>query len=153
MSSNLHPVDFDALERGTWIEPDVVETAYQVTRGTDGYRLSALRLSQDIEIRTGIVCRQENDRLRLMTDAELLEWNAEQMHNGIKKMERSARRTVLIRHDQLTDSQRRKAEFEALTFGALASLARSKLQGDRRVFKAKEKARVLAWVPPPPEET
>ncbi len=151
--SSLHPVDFDALQRGTWIEPDVIEKAYQVERGTDDYRLAALRLSQEIESHTRIVCRTENGRVRLMTDAELLEWNGDQMQNGVKKMERAAGRTVLIRHDQLTDSQKRKAEFEAVTFGALASLARSKLRGDRRAFKAKEKARTLAWVPPPPEET
>ncbi len=136
-----------------WVEPDVIEKAYQVKRGTDNYRMAMLKLGQEIEVHTGIVCRIEKFRMRLMTDAELQTWNGGQMKKGVKKLERAAKRTVLIRHDQLTDYQKRKAEFEEITFGALASLASKKLRNDRRTFNTKEKARTLAWVPSPPKKT
>lgn len=133
---DTHPIDFSALQRGIWLEAEAIEKAMNVRRGTDGFRLATLKLAGMIESQTDIVCRSEGDRLRLMTDAELLEWNWEQHRAAARKMARCASRVVLVRHSELSDAELRRARYQETTITFQAAQTTRQLRDVRRTMAA-----------------
>jgi hypothetical protein len=146
VNNDIHPVDFDALERGTWIEVSTIEKAYRVRRGTDEYQRAVLQLRDLIERNTGILSREDKHRIRLMTDSEALRWNWDQHRCAARKMRRAARRTVLVRHDKLSEPDRRLAEFQETVITAQAIRVASELRTTSRALKRGQQATEMKWL-------
>lgn len=67
------PIDFDELEKGSTIGPEVIEKAFNVERGSREYRLKVMALREDIEEHfTGrgilVWVKSEGDSLIVLTD-------------------------------------------------------------------------------------
>lgn len=95
-----HPLDYERLQKGTWIETEEISKA-SFRRPTDPFfSLAAQNLIDKIERKTGIIGRTEGAfgaiRIRLMTDAEALEYKIREAGRASKKIERIA--------DQLADN-------------------------------------------------
>lgn len=93
-------LNYDALEKGTWLETDELEKALLVRRTDKFFSLRVMNLLDKIERKTGILGRAEGaadaQRARLMTDAEALEYKIREAGRVSRKLERIA--------DQLADN-------------------------------------------------
>ena len=89
-SATKHPLDFEALAKGTWIEVRELELALSCKRDDISFGQRLLGLRSMIEARTGILSRAEGQRLRLMTDSEALVWVVKQAGVAAHRIELAA---------------------------------------------------------------
>jgi len=125
VKTEIHPVDFDRLSKGMWLETPELVRILRVQPDHKLWRLRVLALRVQITDRTGILVRSEQDRLRLMTDSEAYVWNhnlAMQRESGLM---RCAQNTTLIDRSKLNDTERKAADHSARMIGAIAMAART----------------------------
>jgi len=128
------PFDWGELSKGSWLETDVLERATYLKRTDNNFRLKVMSVMSEIRERTGILCRSENDRVRLMTDVEAYQWNYEQSQQAVRKLTRAARRCADIDMNQLEDSDRKAAEHCQIAIVSTAAAARREQAKHTKLF-------------------
>jgi hypothetical protein len=133
--TKLHPFDFEALRKGTWIETSELEEATSAQRDDVRFALLVLGVRDQIEKQTGILSRVEGQRLRLMTDGEAMVWTIKQAAEASRKLERSAvRMTENIDTALLTSTEQVVQEHAQRVITAMALAQRSERQKGARLF-------------------
>jgi len=133
-----HPLDFESLRKGTWLEADEIERGYARKRDDRQWRLSLLAASEDIFNECRIICRQEGDRLRLMDDLEADVWLQKQTEHGVSRLRRAARLTGSIDRSGFDAVQLRMSEQRQRLIFAVATSAASTLKRERRALMLTE---------------
>lgn len=135
VQTKLHPFDFGALAKGTWIETVDLEEAAGVLATHPSFQLRVLGLRELIETRTGILSRADGLRLRLMTDSEAVQWSIRQAADASRKLDRTARRLQEnIDRSQLIDSEKIVHEHATRVISLTADAQRAERQKAARLF-------------------
>lgn len=134
MSLEKYPIDFDAIEKPSWIEGDQLERAVGF-KPADGARwqFGLMKLSKLIERHTGFGCRIDKDRIRVCDDAEWDEYTTAQNERGQNLIVSSFARRALIDRSRLTEDQRAIAERRDRYLGGLTQAVRSEARRLRRI--------------------
>jgi hypothetical protein len=118
-TATVYPLDFDALEKGSWIEARQIESwpdrdgrPQFIGREERAYSFRMLRVKDEIEKRTGIRCRADGERLRLMTDAEHLEYQGRESDRYVRGYRRNTRWLQEIDSRNLNDIEKKKHEYQ-----------------------------------------
>jgi len=130
-----YPLDFDTLKRGMWIEAEELEEAIGCGLNHPNVNLRILALCQRIKLETGILCRQEKMRLRLMTHGEADVWTYNQVRAGVAATVRNAKARQMVDHNDFEPHQRQAAESRDRIAAAVATAARSTLRQQERMEK------------------
>jgi hypothetical protein len=137
VTTTKHPFDFDLLSKGTWIEASQLEAAAGVPPEHPFFALKVLRLRELIEEKTGILSCNDSGRLRLMTDAEALDWNIHQAADASRKLERTALRLRQnVDHTKLDSGQQRVHEHATRVVSAMAEAQKRERLKAARLFSA-----------------
>ncbi len=128
-----HPFDFDALEKGTWIEAEQVERAAMCKRSDTAFRLRVMGLCQRIEEETGIMVRCDHDRIRLMDDAEATLHAQQRTGHHVRGLRRQAWRLAQVDVDKLSEHARAAHEHRLRSTCALSVAARSEFRKQERM--------------------
>lgn len=131
-----HPVDYDALSKGQWLDEDMLDAAIPVKREHPLWSLHVAKLCADIERETGIVCCQTKGKLRLMEDAEADDYLARKVKNNVGRLVRDSRRTLLIDHSALDERQRRSAEARQRIAASTALVAMKTYREERKRLRS-----------------
>lgn len=118
------PLDFPALQKGSWIGTEELERATRKKRDDHNFRLHVLRISKLITDHTGILVRCEGDRLRLMTDSEAYQWNVTQALRSEERLTTCAKRTLMVDRTQLTEADQAAHDSSSRAIQAIAASAR-----------------------------
>jgi hypothetical protein len=134
-TAKLHPLDFGKLRKDTWLEPDEIERAVLMRRDDRNFGLGVLRLREAIETQTGILTREDGERLRLMTDDEATVWSAREAARAGRRLERNAYRlTHVIDQSQLTARGLVLHDHAARVVTAMADAQRKERQKGATLF-------------------
>lgn len=130
-------VEFEKLEKGTYIETEMLEDAFGLERDKNDYLANMLSLAGTIERKRGILCRIEGRRLRLMTDAEAVVWNVKQAEKASRMLDRSAERLrTRIDTKNLSDVQKVAHEHATRVVTAMAEAQRREREKASRLMLA-----------------
>lgn len=132
------PLDFDALQRGDFLAPEVVEAATLCKRTDSGYWAKLLRLRQEVrdhfQGKRGdlVTIVQEGDGLRILTHPEQAEYAPKREERAVQQLLISQAEGAAVDLAQLNTEQRQRHERWML----------------RNAFRVQQ-----ALKPPPPELT
>jgi len=134
MSVEFHPLDFEALEKGTWLEGEALVLA----AGADPsdhkrWRLALLKLRQAIEEKTEILCCEDHDRIRLMTDSEAREHTWRRWRQNFKGLGRQVFRRSRVDLSQIPHEEHRRVESETRVMSGVTAAARARLRKEKRM--------------------
>ncbi len=143
MEAEKYPLDFEALSKGTWLEGPELEKAVGCSPDDMGrWRLGMLKLRQKIEEQTEILCCEDRNRLRLMTDPEAREHTLRRWLHSIRGQVRQVRRRSRIDVSRIPefDHQAMESETRMMVGVTQATLAEKRkrvratrlMNGDRR---------------------
>ena len=138
------PIDMDALKKGSYIEPDIIERAYGTKREMADHQLSCLKLAKEIEryLRDrGFVwtLKQERGGLRILEDAEASEYNAQLGDKNLRSIVRVHNRQSHVDVGALSDEEARHHEHRLLR----SSFYVQAIADTRRKLAAEERRRRL----------
>ena len=109
----IHPLDCDALRKGDVISQEQIE-AIQAVRYADGleaFAFAQMRLAQHIMLeRRDLWVRSCGHELRVLTDAELVEYQQRRLEQNARDARTVATMTARVDAAQLTAAQKRRAE-------------------------------------------
>lgn len=127
------PLDFSALSKDSWLTAEALERHLGISRSHPHYHLRLREVQQQIEDQCGILTRQEDVRLRLMTDVEASRWNTRNAIAGVRRVFRAEDRTQYIDRTSMTSAQAAEADHQARYVTGLAEgvrRARKRLGGN-----------------------
>lgn len=136
-SVSRYPVDFDALEKGSYITPKDVARAARADVGTPKFSIFLMGLCAECERRLldrGLqaVVRVDNYGVRVLTDAEAAEYTDHQFGGLIRRLGRTLHRQNRVDTKELGTSQRQQHERALLvnsrTFQAAANARKDALK-------------------------
>lgn len=109
------PIDFDALEKGSYIEPSTLERLFGISRTEKQYSLKMMSLIEEAESRLsdrGIeaVIVQHKEGLRVLTDSEAAEHTNHAFAAYGRRMKRMLGKQQAVDVSRLTEEQ--KADHE-----------------------------------------
>lgn len=134
--SSPFPVDFDSLQKGDVIAPEIIENAYGISRDLRAYAFAALNLKTRIECELEnrgypVSTKIEGSSIRILTDEEAVPYNAMAFEAGVAKMGRSHRRLNLVDVGKLSQLARsthdRAIAVQAFQLQALRKARRAEL--------------------------
>lgn len=134
-----HPLDFDTLEKGTLIDGEVLYAALECQPDHPHYGLKLVNLCERIESETAIICKIDQERIRLLTDEEACEYTFRMHRRHMRGLGRQIRRRTNIDYNMLTDEQRRMAEFQQRVMVASTQAARQAYRKEMRLLSATSK--------------
>lgn len=135
MSSwEYHPFDFASLSKGTWIETDELERAAGCKRHHPRWGLKLMQLCTQITGETGILCRRDHDRLRLMDDAEADDYTMRRTAAAVDSLRRQRVRRMLIDATGFDTDSMRRFEARSRIVDATAEAASHALRRSKRTF-------------------
>ena len=132
MEPSFHPLDFDALKKGTWIETEeLIRILGSTPADRDKWKLGILRLCDQIEKNAKLVARADHDRVRVMDDRELCAWTYRWVEQLTSRQVNMTQRRSLIDRAELSDAERDLAERRdrvaiAVSVGAMATLRKQR---------------------------
>jgi len=132
-----YPLDFAALKKDSWIEPQELMTILGCQPGSQKWDLGVLKLRGLIEDNSGILVRMSGFRMRLMTDHEADEWTHRGMYRHIHGLVRSAKRRTLIDRSDFSLEEKREAESRDRISASVARSAVSEVRKMRQLEKLK----------------
>lgn len=135
MASDAFPLDFAALEKGTVIPQEQIESIYQVRHATtpDEYHFKAMALSQQIEQeRPDLLARVDGLSVRVMTDAEADEVTDKRIDQAVRSIRRNAKRRAVINRDGFSEEQKKIADVRDRNATALMIMTSKQLRAARR---------------------
>ena len=115
MDAQRWPLDFEALKRGDYLTPEIVEAAVQCSRFDKNYRLEVLRLRtmiQDSFVARGdlVTVVSERDGLRILTHSEQADYAPEREARSVRQMLLAKAEGAAVDLKQLGDEQRQRHE-------------------------------------------
>lgn len=115
MDAQRWPLDFEALKRGDYLTPEIVEGAVQCSRFDKNYRLEVLRLRamiQDSFVSRGdlVTVVSERDGLRILTHSEQADYAPEREARSVRQMMLAKAEGAAVDLKQLSDEQRQRHE-------------------------------------------
>lgn len=137
MHTEIHPIDFDKLSKGMWVETSELERIVGCGPDDRRWRLRVLAFRQEITDRTGILVRMDHDRLRLMTDSEAYAWNLDLAMKREAGLHRCAQNTALIDRSQLSPAELAEADHaqrKIAAMAAAASMASKRAERERQLY-------------------
>lgn len=139
-TADKHPLDFEALQKDTWIELADLEKATLRSRHDPFFALNVQALIAKIERKTGILARAEgnttNMRIRLMTDSEALEYNIREAGRASRKLERCADRLIEnIDRTRLSDIEQQIHDHARRMIGAMADAQKREKRQHAELFR------------------
>lgn len=134
MGVEKYPLDFDILEKGNWLEGSELEHAIGSTPADPTHwRLGLLKLKQQIEDQTPILCREDHDRIRLMTDPEAREHTRRRWFHNLGGMVKQVTRRARIDVTLIPSDEKQMMESETRMMAAVTLAARSELRKQKRI--------------------
>jgi hypothetical protein len=134
-TTKLHPFDYAQLGKGTWIETSELELASGRKCTHPMFGRAVLRLREMIETNTGILSRIAGERLRLMTDAEAVEWLIRETGRASNRLERNAYR---LQHNidraRLSPDEQTQHEHAVKVISMMAESQRAARLSHERLF-------------------
>lgn len=139
MKTKRYPVDLSTIIKGRVFSPEEIEYLTGAKRGTPEYALALLNLRTHIEnalITTGhppLTLKCDHNSLRVLTDAEAAEYNAQQFD---RLQRRAARRFALqmaVDISELSENERETHEKKVLVNGKILQA----ISNVRKQFKLK----------------
>ena len=138
----IYPIDFATLEKGGWVEARQIENysgkdgePVFVSRDDRRYSFRLLQVKARIEKETGIRCRADGDRLRLMTDSEALCYAREERGRHVRGIATQARWLQELDTRALNDTERKIADHEQRHTANIAVIARSEERKATRITR------------------
>lgn len=137
-----YPMDFLALAKGDYIDPEKCQKITRKQAGTCPYQLALLGLAKRIEkemaaLGEPVTVKQEGAGLRILTDLESSEYNMKQMRSHVIGTYRRARHLVEVDSTEFTPEQDRAHQERLRVAGFITAFLR---KGVRESRKAKELA-------------
>jgi hypothetical protein len=128
--TSKHPIDYDALQKGDYITPDVCEAILKLTRDTKRYPLRLTSLAQHIErelrIRgrpATVACRK--DGISILTDSEAARHSVKWREQRVRGIRRDLRRLVNVDVNHLSDCEKQDHDRELLVTGRMVQMIRT----------------------------
>ena len=134
MPAERYPLDFDALRKDSWLDTHELIHALNVTPA-DGskWNFALVGLAEQITRESGILCRIDHDRIRLMSDAEADDYTFRRLEHHTRGLGTTARRRTLIDRHMLDGAQRQIAESRDRVVFSVALAARTELRKQRKL--------------------
>lgn len=110
MLAGIHPIDPATLKKGTWLGTEDLEWITGLKRDDRRFKLAVLSFRDWVQKETGILCREERDCLRLMTDSEAVYWIDRNFNRHASGIARCFARTGLVDTSGLTDGEKKHLE-------------------------------------------
>jgi hypothetical protein len=120
-----HPFDFSNFKKGSWIETNELEFRFGHRAETREFNLLKLQLRGEIESQLGIICKEERNRIRLMTDVEADNYRLTQTQHAVSSLRRQHQRASLIDRSSMTAEESRKADSRDRIIGVTYAAARA----------------------------
>ena len=122
--SRRYNIDLETMAKGRSLSPDELAIILNAREGTTEYSLRVMDLQQQIrnwfEASGQIVTvALQRGYLRVLTDAEAVDYNAKAFSRGIRKLADAHKRTQGIDVSELSEEQRARHEREAYVQGRL----------------------------------
>jgi len=139
-----YPIDFDALEKGSYIQPEVLEHVFQVKRDMAAYSLKLVAMRDEIMRQLSargldVVAKQHNSGIKILEDAEASAYTYQSAQLGVMKYHRNLVRAQSVDRSQLDDKEKELHDGRLFVMGRVYQAA----------FKAKKEARKLLSAPAP----
>lgn len=128
------PLDFAALEKGTWIEGERLDLAVTVKRAHPMWGLELSKLCERIYHETEIRARVDHNRIRLMTDAEAGEYGERRFKYHLNGLGREKRKLATVDMNKLDDGQRALHEHRLRAVGNVTLAARKAMRKESRIL-------------------
>lgn len=145
------PIDWDSLNKGDVIPVERLEQITETPRTSELYALKVLRFRHWLEsemksrFRPVVTC-SDHGALRILTDAEAVEYTAKRFQQAQNTMEASHRKAMDIDVGNLTDGEKRqhRQNTEVQAFVLLANRKALKQATKKIKAQAEDNALVLA---------
>lgn len=146
----IHPLDFDALQKGQVIPRLVLERIFGFSQESKpaAYSFAVMGLIQHIEReRQDLVCRGANGfDIRIMHDAEACEYLHARLEQCAASIRRISGKRARIDTSQFTDTQKRISDSQDRTAQGLALVTHKAMSAGRRellLLESEEKAKEI----------
>lgn len=116
-------LDFQAIKKDTWIEPDLLEKITGTSRDDRMYSLRVEAIRRQIEQQTGLLCRQLHQGIRVMTDSEASEYMWSMGLHSISRLRRLPGRMAKIDRGELSPDDRKELDSRRRILQAAAQAA------------------------------
>lgn len=135
-----HDMDFERLHKGTWLETDDICAATKKSKHDPFFSLHCQGLIDKIERKTGILGRTEGPigqiRIRLMSDAEALEYKVREAGRASKKLEKIADQIAdNIDRTRLTELEQQIHDHARRMIGAMADAQKREKRNHAEMFQ------------------
>jgi len=139
-----YPIDFDALEKGSYIQPEVLEHVFQVNRDMSAYSLKMMGMCNEIMRQLSargldVVAKQHKSGIKILEDAEASAHTYQEAQLAMMKYRRNLVRSQSVDRSQLDDKEKELHDGRLFVMGRVYQAA----------FKAKKEARKLLSAPAP----
>lgn len=122
-----YPMDFDALQKGDYITPEVIENITGEDRYTQAYSMAILRFGQTVVERLAdrtpplyVVVKQEKSGLRILDDESASSYTFGEAERALKMMKRNyGRMTRCVDPTEFNDGTKRMHENRIMITSAM----------------------------------
>jgi hypothetical protein len=129
-----YPLDFAALEKGSWLEGNALVRAVGTTpEHTIKWRLGLLSLQQKIEAQTNILCCENHDRIRLMTDVESREHTQRGWLRHYRGLKHQVFRRSRVDLSMIPSTEQQEMESETRVMVGVTLATRAELKRQKRL--------------------
>jgi len=103
-----YPIDFDALEKGSYIQPEVLEHVFQVKRDMSAYSLKMMTMCNEIMRQLSdrgleVVAKQHKSGIKILNDVEASAHTYQEAQLAMLKYRRNLTRALAVDRSQLDD--------------------------------------------------
>lgn len=128
-----YPLDFETLEKGSWIETSDLCDAIGIGPSDSRWGLKVLRVIEMVRQERGILGCQIGNRIRLMTDAEASIYVYRQSGIANRKQRRCAENLTLIEPGALNEGELRSHEARSRVVAATAVASHRAQEKQRKI--------------------
>lgn len=137
-----HPIDFEKLAKGTWLDDAELERALNVPRDSTRWRFRLRALLSLIFDQTGIRACEVNGRVRLMTDEEHAAYTRRHFFQHFRGQLRELRARRKIDREQLAGGEAARFESDERAMASMVLAQRSALRKQKALERTREAARI-----------
>lgn len=129
-----YPLDFDALEKGQYIDAETLTHIFNVRPGTQLFSLKTMQLKMRIECeRADLIARGEGQGIRILTDEEAGPYLHGRMEAHVRGLAKTSQKRSRIDPNALTPEQRAMHESENRIGASVAVAARQAMRKQLRI--------------------
>lgn len=129
-----HPIDYDSINKGDYIPPDVCESILRTKRDHKKYSLRLCNLAKHIEKELRIRSRPatvvtEKDGITILTDADASRYAVDWRDRRYRGMKKDLRRLAQVDVNNIPEAERKKHDGELLLTGRMVQMLKSCRKG------------------------